>query len=304
MEVLRVHRPRRAHLDRRGVPRRHGQPAGPGRRRGRSRAASRTRVRARDAAHRLGRRRRLASSWPRSRPTCASPTGWWWCRPGTEAAFLAPLPVRRLWGVGPKMEERLARRASTPSATSPRRDPATLERRFGTHGHDLLRLARGLDERPVVADPGEAKSVGARAHLRPGHATDVACAGRLLALCDAVARRLRSHRAAGAHGHAQVPRRDVPHPDPGPDAALAHRQRHGALRRRVAAVRGGSRPAQGSPPGRLRVGLRREPTGALRCADRPCRSREGRSGPQARPRGPHPRQLAAQPAVAHKRRGF
>ena len=29
--------------------------------------------------------------------------------PGDEAAFLAPLPVRRLWGVGPRMEERLAK---------------------------------------------------------------------------------------------------------------------------------------------------------------------------------------------------
>src|SRR5262245_14923771 len=29
--------------------------------------------------------------------------------PGTEAAFLAPLPVRRLWGIGPRMEEQLAR---------------------------------------------------------------------------------------------------------------------------------------------------------------------------------------------------
>ena len=29
--------------------------------------------------------------------------------PGQEAAFLAPLPIRRLWGVGPKMEEELAK---------------------------------------------------------------------------------------------------------------------------------------------------------------------------------------------------
>ena len=48
--------------------------------------------------------------------------------PGTEAAFLAPLPVRRLWGVGPKMEEALAKlgvttigdacRRSTPGGSS------------------------------------------------------------------------------------------------------------------------------------------------------------------------------------------
>jgi len=34
--------------------------------------------------------------------TCAKPTGWSWSQPGEEAAFLAQLEIRRLWGIGPK----------------------------------------------------------------------------------------------------------------------------------------------------------------------------------------------------------
>src|SRR4030042_2073272 len=81
-------------------------------------------------------------------------------RPGEEAAVLAPLPVRRLWGVGPKMEEALAKLGVVTIGDLAALDPARLERQLGTHGFDLQRLARGEDERDVLAEGTEAKSLG------------------------------------------------------------------------------------------------------------------------------------------------
>ena len=113
--------------------------------------------------------------------------------PGTEAAFLAPLPVRRLWGIGPKMEERLLK-AGIHTIGQLAQGEAVLQRRLGTHGHDLLRLARGLDERGVEAHAGEAKSVG-QEHTYDRDTADRAQHRRtLLGLCDGVARRLREQR--------------------------------------------------------------------------------------------------------------
>jgi DNA polymerase IV len=114
--------------------------------------------------------------------------------PGTEAAFLAPLDVRRLWGVGPKMEERLGRAGVRTIGDLARLAPSVLDRRVGSHGHDLVRLARGLDDRPVISDPGEAKSVG-QEHTFDRDTADLAILRRtLLELADGVARRLRHQR--------------------------------------------------------------------------------------------------------------
>jgi nucleotidyltransferase/DNA polymerase involved in DNA repair len=117
--------------------------------------------------------------------------------PGTEAALLAPLSVRRLWGVGPKMEEVLARLGVTTIGELAALDPARLERRLGTHGHDLLLLARGVDDRPVMSQREGAKSVG-HEHT---FGADTADAGELrrtlLDLSDAVAARLRGHAIRG-----------------------------------------------------------------------------------------------------------
>ena len=117
--------------------------------------------------------------------------------PGTEAAFLAPLPIRRLWGVGPKMEEELARLGVHTIGALAALEPDRLARKLGTHGHDLMRLARGEDDRPVVADPGEAKSLG-QEHTFDRDVSDLGTLrAALLDLADAVARRLRGHGLRG-----------------------------------------------------------------------------------------------------------
>jgi nucleotidyltransferase/DNA polymerase involved in DNA repair len=113
--------------------------------------------------------------------------------PGTEAAFLAPLPVRRLWGVGPKMEEQLARAGIASIGQLAALPDSALERRLGTHGHDLLRLARGQDDRPVVADPDEAKSLGQEHTYEEDTAEQATLRRTLLSLADGVAARLRHH---------------------------------------------------------------------------------------------------------------
>ena len=112
---------------------------------------------------------------------------------GTEAAFLAPLPIRRLWGVGPKTEEELARLGVHTIGALAALAPERLERKLGTHGHDLTRLARGEDDRPVIADHGEAKSMGQEHTFDQDVADRARLRETLLDLSDAVARRLRSH---------------------------------------------------------------------------------------------------------------
>src|SRR5688500_189112 len=68
---------------------------------------------------------------------------------GTEAAFLAALPVARLWGVGKVTERALESLGTTTIAQLQKMERATLARRFGAHGGDLHDLAFGRDDRPV-----------------------------------------------------------------------------------------------------------------------------------------------------------
>jgi DNA polymerase-4 len=80
--------------------------------------------------------------------------------PGKEASFLAPLPVRSLWGVGPKTEETLAEMGIRTIGELARADAAALSARFGVRGGWFSRMASGLDDRPVETQY-ERKSVGA-----------------------------------------------------------------------------------------------------------------------------------------------
>ncbi|MGQ0606983.1 MAG: DNA polymerase IV [Chloroflexota bacterium] len=118
--------------------------------------------------------------------------------PGDEAGFLAPLPIRRLWGVGPQAQQALGDYGVSTIGQLAALDPATLERRFGRHGAALASRARGIDTARV--EPLQTpKSVG-HEHT---YDVDSADAGRLeatlLDLAESVASRLRRHDlAAGA----------------------------------------------------------------------------------------------------------
>ncbi len=110
--------------------------------------------------------------------------------PGDEAAFLAPLPVSRLWGVGPATVAVLAElgvRTIGELATLPL---ATLARRFGAHGASLAERAVGIDRDPVH-EPEAAKSVG-HEHTFDEDTNDRDTLERtLLGLADGVSWRLR-----------------------------------------------------------------------------------------------------------------
>jgi DNA polymerase-4 len=82
----------------------------------------------------------------------AKPDGLAAIEPGTEAAYLAPMPVGRLWGIGPKTQERLAHRnVTTIGQLAALSDEATFEL-FGRSGKEVRDLARGHDARTVSAD--------------------------------------------------------------------------------------------------------------------------------------------------------
>jgi len=78
--------------------------------------------------------------------------------PGTEAAFLAPLPVARLWGIGPKTQPRLEAAGVRTIGDVAALEDERLYALFGRGGPFFRDLARGIDEREV--DPSrERKSI-------------------------------------------------------------------------------------------------------------------------------------------------
>ena len=87
------------------------------------------------------------------------PDGFLVVPPEDVAAFLAPLPVGRLWGVGPKTGARLAELNIKTVEDVRRADIHTLTQRFGRYGAYLAALAWGDDDRSVETER-EAKSRG------------------------------------------------------------------------------------------------------------------------------------------------
>ena len=116
---------------------------------------------------------------------------------GGVAAFLAPLPASRLWGVGRVTEEALRKiGVGTIGDLAATPDVALAAAVGGTHARDLKALARGEDPREVVPDE-EARSIGAEDTFGDDLTGAAALDRELLAQAERVGRRLRAAGVAG-----------------------------------------------------------------------------------------------------------
>jgi len=111
---------------------------------------------------------------------------------GGEVDFLHPLPVGRLWGVGPATEQRLADCGITTVAQVAELDPAVLAAKVGrAAGAHLGALASNRDPRPVEVGRRR-RSVGSQRSFRAGSVDRAGAEQIVVEVVDRVARRLRA----------------------------------------------------------------------------------------------------------------
>jgi DNA polymerase-4 len=110
--------------------------------------------------------------------------------PDGVLSFLHPLPVKRLWGVGPKASEELQVRGLMTIGDVARTDREVLTRAFGALGDHIAELAAGYDPRDVIPDRDN-KSVGAEQTLERDIVGIKAIAPHVLHSADRIAHRLR-----------------------------------------------------------------------------------------------------------------
>ena len=130
----------------------------------------------------------------------AKPDGLLIVRPGEVRAFLEPLPVGRIWGVGPVTRARLERAGIHTIGELAGRKDLELHALLGSFGPDAARLARGEDAREV--EPyREAKSYSEENTFEHDVADRAELERAIRAHAEAVARRLRHDglRARGVH---------------------------------------------------------------------------------------------------------
>lgn len=110
---------------------------------------------------------KIASDWRK-------PDGQFAVTPDSSDAFIAALPARKLWGVGPKAAARLKALGVDTCADLQQFSLARLTELFGKFGTDLYQLARGIDDRPVQPHR-QRKSLSNERTFREDLATEEAC---------------------------------------------------------------------------------------------------------------------------------
>ena len=122
----------------------------------------------------------------------AKPDGLLVVPPGGELDFLHPLPVERLWGVGPVTATKLHDRGiRTVGDVAQLPEPALVAMLGGASGRHLHALAHNRDPRPVETGRRR-RSIGAQHALGRSSSSAASVDATLVALVDRVTRRMRA----------------------------------------------------------------------------------------------------------------
>jgi DNA polymerase-4 len=122
--------------------------------------------------------------------TLGKPDGLRVVRLAEVRALVDPLPIRRLWGVGPVLGARLDALGIRTFSDLASYDPGTLRDELGDRAGELQALARGEDQRPVEADRAP-KSYGEENTFERDVSSREQVTAALTAHSEAVARRIR-----------------------------------------------------------------------------------------------------------------
>ncbi|WP_213742086.1 DNA polymerase IV [Bradyrhizobium sp. dw_411] len=112
-------------------------------------------------------------------------------------AMLADKPVGFIFGVGPATQEKLLQRGFRIIADLQRADEIELMKQFSTEGRRLWRLARGIDDRLVVADRG-AKTISSETTFETDIRDFTSLEKTLWRLSEKVSSRLKNSELAGS----------------------------------------------------------------------------------------------------------
>jgi len=116
--------------------------------------------------------------------------------PDRVQAFLDPLPIDKMWGVGKQTQGRLHRLGIRTIGDLSRFPAEVLEEHFGKHGTKMHQLALGIDERAVFPW-SEAKSIGHEETFSQDIIERDAARKEILSLAEKVAPRMRREGVSG-----------------------------------------------------------------------------------------------------------
>ena len=121
------------------------------------------------------------------------PEGYTVVAPGSERNFLAPLPTRAIWGIGPRTAERLAEQNIETCGQLATANESLLKATFGRQAIELIRRARGIDGRLVQVVRRPAKSISQEWTFNTDVNDPVVLHEQLQKMCARVAGSLQRH---------------------------------------------------------------------------------------------------------------